>query len=157
MYIKWLIFSCDLLSLYPAVHFLRMWLSGIIVVMHLPAIYFFGSLPLLIFVLLLSIPLSRFAWSTVRFGQVFYTFWDSVVSSLGGSHRKLFAVDPSHCQIFLSRFTFVEDILIYIYFFLCASASPAISFLFVGEVSATNQWVVDLLPILCRLYFSYHR
>ena len=29
MYIKWLIFSCYLLSLYSAVHILRMWLSGI--------------------------------------------------------------------------------------------------------------------------------
>ena len=28
IYIKWLIFSCDLLSLYPAMHFLRIWLSG---------------------------------------------------------------------------------------------------------------------------------
>ena len=32
MYIKWLIFFCDLLSLYPAEHFLRMWLSGIIAI-----------------------------------------------------------------------------------------------------------------------------
>ena len=30
--IKWLIFSCYLLSLYPAVHSLRMWLSGIITI-----------------------------------------------------------------------------------------------------------------------------
>ena len=30
MYIRWLIFSYDLLSLYPAVHILSMWLSGII-------------------------------------------------------------------------------------------------------------------------------
>ena len=30
MYIKWLTFSCDLPSLYPAVHLLSMWLSGII-------------------------------------------------------------------------------------------------------------------------------
>ena len=29
MYIRWLIFSCDLLSLYPAVHFLSKWFSGI--------------------------------------------------------------------------------------------------------------------------------
>ena len=29
-YIEWLIFSCNLLSLYPVVHFLIMWLSGII-------------------------------------------------------------------------------------------------------------------------------
>ena len=32
MYIKWLIFSYDLLSLNPAVHFLRTWLSGIIAI-----------------------------------------------------------------------------------------------------------------------------
>ena len=32
LYIKWLIFSCDLLSLYPAVHFLWMWLSGVIAI-----------------------------------------------------------------------------------------------------------------------------
>ena len=30
--IKWLIFSCDLLSFYPAVHLLTMWLSGIIAI-----------------------------------------------------------------------------------------------------------------------------
>ena len=34
MYIRWLIFSCDLLSLYPAVHFLSMWLSGIMAIMN---------------------------------------------------------------------------------------------------------------------------
>ena len=34
MYIKWLTFSCELLSLYLAVHFLRMWLSGIMTIMN---------------------------------------------------------------------------------------------------------------------------
>ena len=34
MYIRWLIFSCDLLSLYPAVHFLSSWLSGIMAIMN---------------------------------------------------------------------------------------------------------------------------
>ena len=32
MYIRWLIFPCNLLSLYPAVYFQCMWLSGIIVI-----------------------------------------------------------------------------------------------------------------------------
>ena len=32
MYIRWLIFSCDLWSLYPHVHFLCTWLSGIIAI-----------------------------------------------------------------------------------------------------------------------------
>ena len=34
MYIRWLIFSCDLLSLYPAAHFLGMLLSGIMTIMN---------------------------------------------------------------------------------------------------------------------------
>ena len=32
MYIKWLIFSCDLLSFYSVVHFLKIWLSGIMAI-----------------------------------------------------------------------------------------------------------------------------
>ena len=32
LYIKWLIYSCDVLSLYLAVHFLRMWLSNIMAI-----------------------------------------------------------------------------------------------------------------------------
>ena len=43
MYIKWLIFSCDLLSLYPAVHFLSMWLSGIIIIIIIYSLEFFSS------------------------------------------------------------------------------------------------------------------
>ena len=34
IYIKWLIFSCDLHSLYPTVHFLSKWLSSIMVIMN---------------------------------------------------------------------------------------------------------------------------
>ena len=34
MYIRWLIFSCDLRSLYPAVHFLSMWLRDIMAIMN---------------------------------------------------------------------------------------------------------------------------
>ena len=34
MYIRWLTFFCDPLSLYLAVHFLSMWFSGIIAIMN---------------------------------------------------------------------------------------------------------------------------
>ena len=34
MYIKWFIFSYDLVSLYPAVYCLSKWLSGIITIMN---------------------------------------------------------------------------------------------------------------------------
>ena len=33
-FFRWLIFYCDLLSLYPSVHFLSIWLSGIIYSTH---------------------------------------------------------------------------------------------------------------------------
>ena len=35
MYIRWLLFSFDLLSLYSAVHFLSMWFSGIMAIMNI--------------------------------------------------------------------------------------------------------------------------
>ena len=35
MYIRWLIYSCDLVSLYPPVHFWSMWLSGIIAITNI--------------------------------------------------------------------------------------------------------------------------
>ena len=34
MYIRWLIFSCEQLSLCPAVHFLTMWFSGIMAIIN---------------------------------------------------------------------------------------------------------------------------
>ena len=34
MYIRGLIFSCDQLTLYPTVHFLSMWFSGIMAIMN---------------------------------------------------------------------------------------------------------------------------
>ena len=85
MYIRWLIFSCNLLSLYPAAHFLSMWFSGIMAIMNSrddsasPL-----KMPLWIFVsamlfLLLSAPLFRFAWSvqwSLWLPVIFFTFWD---------------------------------------------------------------------------------
>ena len=38
MYIRWLIFSPDLLSLYPAVHFLSRWFSSIMSIMENPSL-----------------------------------------------------------------------------------------------------------------------
>ena len=34
MYFKWLIFFCNLVSFYPAVHFLSMWLSDIMAIIN---------------------------------------------------------------------------------------------------------------------------
>ena len=67
MYIKWLIFSWDLLSLYPTAHFLSMWLSGTMAIwkvtvgVHLLGKYLFGLSLQRSFFLLLSIPFSRFS------------------------------------------------------------------------------------------------
>ena len=68
MYLKWLIFSCNLLSLYLAVQFLCMWFSGIVPIInsrvgmtvHLGK-SIFGSLFQPGFFLLLLIQLSSFS------------------------------------------------------------------------------------------------
>ena len=68
MYIMWLIFSCNLLSLYPAVHFLSKQLSGIIAIIYSnaesasPWSTFLCSWLQLSFSLLLSIVLFSFSW-----------------------------------------------------------------------------------------------
>ena len=86
MYIRWFIFSGDLVSLYPAMHFLSMWLSVIMpiitvmLIVHLLGIYLFGSLLQLSFSLLLSILLSRFSscshWGCAdQYRVVLLCFW----------------------------------------------------------------------------------
>ena len=90
MYIRWLIFSCDLLSLYPAVHFLSMWLSGMMAVMNIKGDSASPwKIPLWIFVSTKLLPpaLSStlhvcmvFRWS-LWLHVIFCTFWDSVLSS----------------------------------------------------------------------------
>ena len=107
MYIRWLIFSCDLLSVYPAAHFRRMWFSGIMTIMnsacnraivHLLGKCLFGSLFRLSFFLLLSATISRFSCS-VRWSLwlhvIFCTLWDSVLSSFVGPYNLLFCSQPS--------------------------------------------------------------
>ena len=69
MYIRWLIFSCNLIRLYPSVHFQNMWVTSslsqiVMVITHLPGIYVSEFSTLLIFFLLLSAPLSSFSWFT---------------------------------------------------------------------------------------------
>ena len=106
MYIKWLVFSCDLLSLYSAVHFLRMWLSGIMAITKNNSDSGYPwNMPLWIFT---SAKLSPFAVnSTLQVSMVFSincTIWsgilyilDSVVSSFGGPYRKpFFVVNPGY-------------------------------------------------------------
>ena len=93
MYIGWLIFSCDLLSLYTSAHFLNMLFSGIMTIMNSKgdsAKSLLGSLFQLCFFLLLFAPLYMFSWS-VRWSLWLHVisciFWDSVLSSLVGPYH----------------------------------------------------------------------
>ena len=102
MYIRWLIFSCNLLSLYPAVHFLSMWLRGIIAIMNRVIVYLLGksllgSLFQPSFFLLLSIQQSRFS----RFSRwnlwlhvIICTFWDCLLSSFAEPYHMTFCSQP---------------------------------------------------------------
>ena len=107
MCIRWLIFSCDLLSLYPAVHFLSMWFSGIMAIMNcrgdiaspkkIPRWIFFSAklfppaVNLTLQLLLLSLLLFVFFWEffTLALADGFSLEfeWQQVSSSLQDSSQ----------------------------------------------------------------------
>ena len=61
MYIRW--FSCDQLSLYPAVHFLSMWFSGIMAIMNSKSDSASPwKMPLWIFVSAILLPPASSSW-----------------------------------------------------------------------------------------------
>ena len=102
MYIRWLILSCDLLSLYPAAHFPSLWFNGIMAIMNRkgesasPSKSLFGSLFQLSFFLLLSFPLSSFScffrWSLWLETVCCTALWNNIIC--------FFVVNPGHSQIF---------------------------------------------------------
>ena len=90
------------------------------VTVHLPGICLFGYLPQLSFFIMSWILLSRFSRSSRQslwLRQVCYTFWDSVISSSEGPFVRPFGLNLGHSQIFPSRFTPVQDVLIYYYYY----------------------------------------
>ena len=105
MYIRWLIFSCDLLRLYPTPHFLSMWFSGIMAIMNSKGDSASPwKMPLWIFVSAMLLPpvvsssLQVFMVSSMKFMTScdICTFWDSVVSSFVDHIICLFLVNPGH-------------------------------------------------------------
>ena len=127
-------FSCNLLILYPVVHFLKMWLNSIIAITkkrwiaHLSGICLSESSALLSFFLLLLITLSRFPWSsrTVWLRMAFYTFWDSVISSFERPYCKPFFSQSRPLLVFLSRVIFNEDVCIYIYIYIYGNSHASL-------------------------------
>ena len=110
MYIRWLIFSCDLLSLYPVAHFLSMWFSGIMAIMNSkddsasP-----WKMPLWIFVSAMLLPLA--VSSTLQVFMVcsmkFMTSWDILyilrqcsIQLCGTISYAYFVVNPGHSKVF---------------------------------------------------------
>ena len=114
MSIRWSIFSCDLVSLYPPVHFLRMWLSGIITIRIIsgdsPSRW---KIPFWIFISTKLFPaavnsnssvfhcfhdkLYGFIWYLVHFETFYYpALRDNIVC--------LFVVNPRHNYIFSVSF-----------------------------------------------------
>ena len=87
IYIRWLIFTCDLLSLYPGVHFLIIWLSGIMAIMNSKGDSASPwKIPLWIFVSAKLLPpavnstLQAVMVFSMKF-MIFRTFWNSLLSS----------------------------------------------------------------------------
>ena len=99
MYIKWLIFSCYLLSLYVSVHFLRICLKGLMAITNSNGdsaspwntplcIFTFANLfpPAVNSTLQVSMVFSKL-YDLIGY---FIPFWDSLVSILGRRYRKPF-------------------------------------------------------------------
>ena len=100
MYIRWLIFSCDLQSLYPAVHFLSMWSSGNMAIINSRDFSAYSwKIPLWICVLAKLLPPScqphspglhglfdevyDFMWYFVHFETVYYpALWNHIICFL---------------------------------------------------------------------------
>ena len=102
MYIRWLIFSCDLLSFYPAVHFLRMWLNGIMAIINSnDDCASLWNILLWIFVLAkLLLPAVNSTFQVFMVFPIKYmtscTFWGSLLSILAGHIICHFVVNPGH-------------------------------------------------------------
>ena len=117
MYINWLIFSCDLLSLYPAVHFLSMWLCGIMAIMNSNSDSASPrKIPLWIFVTAKLFPpvvnstfqvFMVFLWLHV----IFCTFCGSLLSSFAKPYPMPFCCQSS---LFPFGLAHVKDVLIYV-------------------------------------------
>ena len=102
MYIKWLIFSWDLLISYPAVHFLRMWLSGIMAITNSngdsasPLIWIFTSAKLFPPAVNSTLQVCMvFSINCTTWSGILYIF-DRVVSSSGDHIISLFVVNPGY-------------------------------------------------------------
>ena len=131
MYIKWLFIYCDLLALYPAVHFLKKWSSGIMVITDSN-----GDS---------ASPWNMPLWNPTH--QVYMVFsinfmswlgilyiFDSVLSSFGGPYRKIFIVNPRHSFYF--RLVLLS-LRVCLSIYSSSSVPPgslAASYLFVGKI-----------------------
>ena len=122
MYIRWLIFSCDLWSSYPRVHFLRISLSSIIPITNSNSngdSLFPWNIPLWIFALAkLFPPAIIFPVFHCFHGELYdiveysCTFWDSQLSSFVGSYLMPFCCQSTRWQHFSSPLALLENVLI---------------------------------------------
>ena len=164
MYIKWLIFSSDLLNLYPAVHFLSMWLIGIMAIINNKGDNASPwKIPLWIFVSAKLLPpavnstLQVFIISSLKFMTscnimnilclffFFFLFFFFL--------RRCGTISSAFLYSILATARFFSTCSHLGYFALCKVSLLCIKilsefFLFVREQSTACKWVVNLFPYL---------
>ena len=140
MYIRWLIFSCYLLSLYLSVHFLSMWLSGLITITNSNSdSASLWNIPVWILTSAKLFP--PLVSSTHQVSVVFSINFEFVrylvhFETIPGAPYKHFYINQRHSQIFSSRITLVDNVLINVKVFSSPSGSLAALFLFLEEQPA---------------------
>ena len=146
MYISWLIFSCNLWSLYPPVHFFGVWLSGIIVITNsngdsasLWKITFWIFAAAKLFPPTVSSTLQFFMVFSIRFmtsSDILCIYGQSIIQLCGTiSYTFLYPIHATSC------FALLEDVLINI------SLVPL----------QYSMRIVNFVPDSCRQYFPHHR
>ena len=136
MYIRWLIFSCDLVSLYPPGHFLSMWLSGIIAITNSNVESTFSwNIPLWIFTSArLFPPAINF---TLQFSLVFFNKFFDFIRYLVHFETVYYPVLKDHIvSLFVARFWHLILLSLWMCWSIYSSSPvPLVPFLFIREQS----------------------
>ena len=141
MYIWWLIFSCDLLCIRWCISWVcdsvgSSLLQIVMVIAHIQGRYLSGFSLQQSFSSCCQFPspgFQVFLDKVYDFVGYFIHFETAYYPVLRDYIVCVFVVNPRHCNIFSSRFTIVEDVLINVLKISCSSCSLVASFLFFGK------------------------
>ena len=167
IYFRWLIISCDLLSLYLAVHFLSMWVRGIIAVMNSNVDSASPwNIPLWIFVSAKVLPpavnsiFQVFMVFLIKFMTSSYTLYilrEFIIQLCGTIWYEFLLSIQSIARFFRLLLVLLLFSMCWSKYPCCTPGSLTASFLFLSEQPVACWRIVNFFPHFCCWYFPHHR